>query len=315
VYVFQPPGFIQPGSENFVCFLHKTLYGLRQSPCQWNARLDAHLLALVLVQSHADPSLYVLIDGELLLLLIIYVDDLLITGSHLSKIQWLKKELSSEFQMSLVGPLAVYLGVSFFYEPASILMSHTRYIIKCLDELGLTNYLPAVVPLDPSTKLSLDMDSLLLPDPTYYHIIVGEALHLNNTRPDIVFAVGVVTRFTKAPQEAHLEAAIHIMRYLKDTMHLAILYQQEEEVALLGYTDSDFQGDLDEQRSTSGYLFNIGSGPTSWRSKLQDEIAESSSEAEYRVCVEALKEALWLRNFFEDIGMTLPKPLIIYCDN
>jgi hypothetical protein len=315
VYVFQPPGFIQSGAEDSVCLLHKALYGLRQSPRQWNARLDAYLLALGLVQSHADPSLYILIEGDLLLLLIIYVDDLLITGSHSTKIQWLAQELNSEFQMSLLGPLAVYLGVSFFYEPAGILMSHTRYIIKCLDELGLTNCLPAAVPLDPSAKLSQDMDSPLLPDPTYYRIIVGKALHLNNTRPDIVFAVGVVTRYTKAPREAHLEAAIHIMRYLKGTMHLAILYRRGEEVTPSGYTDSDFQGDLDERRSTSGYLFNIGSGPTSWRSKLQDEIAESSSEAEYRACAEALKEALWLRNFFEDVGMTLTKPLIIYCDN
>jgi transposase InsO family protein len=315
VYIFQPPGFIQPGAEDHICLLNKALYGLRQSPRQWNARLDAYLTALGLNQSHADPSLYTFIEGDLLLILIIYVDDLLIIGSHATKVRWLEAALSSEFKMSLLGPLAVYLGVSFFYEPAGILMSHTRYIQRCLNELGLTDCLPAAVPIDPSVKLSENMDSSFLSDPTYYHIIVGKALHLNNTRPDIVFAVGVVTRFTKAPREAHLEAAIHIMRYLKGTMLLSILYRRGETVIPSGYTNSDFQGDHDARRSTSGYLFNIGSGPTSWRSKLQDEIAESSSEAEYRACAEALKEALWLRNFFEDIGMALTKPLIIYCDN
>jgi hypothetical protein len=315
VYIFQPPGFVQSGAEDHVCLLNKALYGLWQSPRQWNARLDAHLTTLGLVQSHANPSLYIFLEGDLFLILIIYVNDLLITGSHATKIQWLEYELSSEFKMSLLGPLAIYLGVSFFYEPAGILMSHTRYIQKCLDELGLTNCLPATVPFDPSLKLSKNMDSPFLPDPTYYRIIVGKALQFNNTCPDIVFAVGVVTRFTKAPREAHLEAAIHIMRYLKGTMHLAILYRRGEKVTPSRYSDSDFQGDPDQRRSTSGYLFNIGSGPTSWRSKLQDEIAESSSEAEYRAYAEALKEALWLRNFFEDIGMSLTKPLIIYCDN
>jgi hypothetical protein len=168
VYIFQPPGFVQSGVEDHICLLNKALYGLRQSPRQWNARLDAHLTALDLVQSHADPSLYIFLEGDLLLLLIIYVDDLLITGSHATKIRWLEHELSSEFKMSLLGPLAVYLGVSFFYEPIGILMSHIRYIQKCLDEIGLTNCLPAAVPLDPSLKLLENMDSPFLPDPTYY---------------------------------------------------------------------------------------------------------------------------------------------------
>ena len=159
------------------------------------------------------------------------------------------------------------------------------------------------------------MDSPLLSDPTYYRVLVGKVLHLNNTRPDIVFAVGVVTRFTQAPRQAHLEVAIHIMRYLKGTMHLAVLYRRGEEINPSGFTDSDFQGDPEQQKSTSGYVFNIGSAPVSWRSKLQDEIAESNSEAEYRACTDALKEALWLRHFFEDLEMPLTKPLVIYCDN
>ena len=147
-------------------------------------------------------------------------------------------------------------------------MSHTRYIWRYLDELGLTDCLPAAIPMDPFVKLSENMDSPFLSDPTYYRIIVGKALHLNNTHLDIVFIVGVVTRFTKAPREAHLEAAIHIMWYLKGTMHLSILYRRGKKVIPSRYTDSDFQGNHDARHSTSGYLFNIGSEPTSWHSKL-----------------------------------------------
>ena len=259
--------------------------------------------------------MYILIENDLILILIIYVDDLLLTGNHSSKILLLEQQLKSQFQMSSLGLLAVYLGVRFFYEPTRILMSHTHYIQRCLDELGLANCLPAYVPIDPSIHLSQNMDSPLLPDPIYYRVLVRKVLHLNNTRPDIVFAVGVVTRFTQAPRQAHLEAAIHIMRYLKGTMHLAVLYRQGEEINPSGFTDSDFQGDPEQRKSTSGYVFNIGSAPISWRSKLQDEIAESSLEAEYRACADASKEALWLRHFFEDLEMPLTKPLVIYCDN
>ena len=165
-----------------------------------------------------------LIDGALILLLIIYVDDLLLTENHTSKISSLDQQLKSKFQMFALGPLAVYLGVSFFYEPAGIFMTHSCYISRCLEELGLSHYLSATIPLDPSIQLSQNMDSPLLSDPTYYRMLVGKLLYLNNIKPDIVYVVGVVTRFTQAPHEAHLDAAIHIMRYLKGTIDAAILY-------------------------------------------------------------------------------------------
>lgn len=84
---------------------------------------------------------------------------------------------------------------------------------------------------------------------------------------------------------------------------------------LFGYSNSDFHGELDARRSNLGYIFSIGSGPTSWRSKLQVEIAQSSFEIEYYACAEAAKEALRLRNPFDDIGMPLTTPVVMYCDN
>lgn len=208
--------------------------------------------------------MYVYIDHDGIVLLIIYVDDLLLTRSHIAKIKWLAMRLQAEFKMSMLGSLAMYLGVTFHYERAGILMSHSRYIFKCLEDLGLLTCLPAAVPLNPNIKLSLNMDSPFLADPTYYRVVVGKLLHLNNIRPDIVYTVGIFTRFTQALRVAHLKAGIHVFRYLKGTKDLAILYPQREKVVPSGYTDSDFQGDLDD-----GYLFNIGSGPTSWRSKLK----------------------------------------------
>ena len=157
---------------------------------------------------------------------------MLLTSNHSFKILLLEQQLKSQFQMSFLGLLAIYLGVNFFYKPVGILMSHTCYIQRCHDELGFSNCLPASVPIDPSIHLSQNMDSPLLPDPTYYRVLIGKMLHLNNTRSDINYAVGVVTRFTQAPRQAHLKAAIHIMQYLKGTMHLAVLYRLGEEVNL-----------------------------------------------------------------------------------
>ena len=184
--------------------------------------------------------MYLLIDRALILFFIIYVDDLLLKENHTSKITSLERQLKSKFQMFALGLLVVYLGVFFFYKPGGIFMTHSCYISHCMEELGLSHCLPATVPLDPSVQLPQNMDSPLLSDPTYYQVIVGKLLHLNSTRLDIVYAVGVVTRFTQAPHEAHLDAAIHIMPYLKGTINLAILYLRGEKLNPSGYTDSDF---------------------------------------------------------------------------
>ena len=143
--------------------------------------------------------MYVLIEGDLIVLLVIYIDDVLITSSHMTKISTLIDALCSKFKMTMLGRLALYLGVQFLYTSTGVLMSHERYVQKCLHNLGLQECYGVSVPLDPATKLSSGMGAPLV-DPTYYRIIVGKLLHLQTTRLDICFAVGLVSRFMAAPQ-------------------------------------------------------------------------------------------------------------------
>ena len=145
-------------------------------------------------------------------------------------------------------------------------------------------------------------------------ITVGKLLYLTNTRPDIAFVVGLCTRFNSAPQQAHLDGAHQIFRYLKGTVHLALLYRKGEMVVPTGFSDSDYQGDLDERRSTSVYAFSIGSSLTSWRSKLQMEVSMSTCEAEYRALADAASKAAWLRGLLEEVGMPFTNPITIHCD-
>jgi hypothetical protein len=317
VFLQQPPGFVSPGREHLVCCVHRAIYALRQSARAWNETIDAFLISLGLTPCCADPSLYVRLDGDLLILLIIYVDDLMITGNHFLQIDSLCAKLCARFDMSLLGPLSLYLAVDFFYNTIGILFSHRRYIINCLTNMGLSDCHPVPIPLDPRTCLALDMDSPLLSAHliTYYHCGVGKLLHVTNTRPDVGFSVGVVTRFTTRPQEAHLEAMINIFRYLKGTLDSAMHYQRGGEVVPTGYTDSDYLGDLTERKSTSAFVFTIGSAPISWKSQLQDEVAQSSSEAEYRSLAAGALEAMWIRNIFSEIGLPLSRPITMYVDN
>lgn len=223
-------------------------------------------------------------------------------------------ELCRTFDMTVLVQLALYLSIQFLYTAHGISLSHQRYICKCLLELGLVECYGTSLTLDPGTKLSSNMGAPLV-DATYYRIVVGKLLHLQNFRPDIVFAVGLVSRFMTSPQQPHLDAAIQIFSLPQGSSHLSNSLPTGELVQLLGYSDSDYAGDVEVRRSTSSFLFSLGSGPISWSSKRNSEVAQSSSEAEYRALAEAAKEAQWIRYLLNDMGVKLDKPIIISCDN
>ena len=228
VYLHQPPGYVVPTSETLVCHLHRAIYDLCQSLCTWHQKLDMELQALGLLPCPSDPGLYVLYDHDIFLLLIIYIVDLMITGNNSIKIQWLQSQLCTKFAMSLLGPLSLYLGVNFYYNPSGILMSHHRYILGSLDELGLSQCYPTSIPMDPRlfATLSIHISTPLLTSSTitYYQCGVGKLIHVLNTRPDVAFATGVGTCFTSTSCEAHLHAMLQIWPYLRGTPDLALNY-------------------------------------------------------------------------------------------
>jgi hypothetical protein len=139
----------------------------------------------------------------------------------------------------------------------------------------------------------------------------------NRTRPDIEFAVNFLARFCSNPSSEHWNAVKRIFRYLVGTIYLGILYQvRPDEPFLFGYSDSDYAGDLDQRKLTSGYLFILGGGPISWKSRLQHAVTLSSTEAEYTALTEATREVNWLRQLLAELGITSPsiRPILIYED-
>ena len=198
VYIKQPPGFVVESKESWVCEVLQSIYGLRQSSREWNDNLATSLQELGLSPCPSDPNLFTYKDLDGLVLLLVYVDDLLVTGDNLAKIQSVLEALCAKYEMSLLGPLSLYLGVEFFTTSCGILMSHKNYILKCLHDLGLTECKPASIPMDPGLKLLIDMGASLV-DATYYRVVVGKLRHCTNSRFDISFVVRVVSRFLVAP--------------------------------------------------------------------------------------------------------------------
>jgi hypothetical protein len=140
------------------------------------------------------------------------------------------------------------------------------------------------------------------------------------TRPDLTYAVSTVSKYSSNPNKTHWASVKRIFRYLNGTKHLGITYGGTKELNLIGYSDSDWGGDLDTRRSTSGHVFLLGNGATSWYSKLQSSVATSTMQAEYIALYEATRECIWLNLLLKELGRnetttSIPIPIYIKCDN
>ncbi|KAG6436667.1 hypothetical protein SASPL_101569 [Salvia splendens] len=152
-------------------------------------------------------------------------------------------------------------------------------------------------------------------DPTYFKSLVGSLRYLTCTRPDILYGVGLISRYMETPSQSHLNAAKRILRYIKGTLNEGILYPSNQEVKLVGYSDSDWGRDLDERKSTTGYCFYIGDGVFTWSSKKQAIVTLSTCEAEYVAASSTVCHCIWLRNLLTFLGFAQQGPTEIHVDN
>eukprot|EP00253_Pinus_taeda_P003922 PITA_03922 len=165
------------------------------------------------------------------------------------------------------------------------------------------------------SNLVCHLKKSLYVDATLYRQLVGKLLYLTHTRPDLSFAVGLVARFMQKPRESHWKASKRILCYVRGIVQFGIHYSDKASPLLVGFTDSDWAGDLDDRKSTVGYVFTLGSGPITWACKKQSAISLSSAKAEYRGAVEASKEALWLRQILSEFGFPQQHLTTLCCDN
>jgi hypothetical protein len=195
-------------------------------------------------------------EGDGKIILVVYVDDLFITGRAESKITWLKKKLKDEFDMTDLGYVKHYLGREFHRLPHSLFLTQQQYSTKMLQEFGMLESRGEYTPLPAGTILLTNMDSPLV-DPHLYCHIVGKLIFLTTTRPDLAYTVSSVSRYMSQPQETHMAEVKHILRYIKHTIDYSLLYQPSGEQVVHGFTDADWAACPKTRRSTGGFCFTM----------------------------------------------------------
>eukprot|EP00253_Pinus_taeda_P018732 PITA_18732 len=239
----QPEGFAVKGHEHKVCKLVKSLYGLKQAPRVWYEKLTEHLLKLNFKHYDLDDStLFVKKVGKIVVYLVVYIDNLLMTGNNECYIASIKRELRKGFEMTGLGYVHYYLGIEVIQHPKSIFLSQKKYIGDLLNRFGMTECNPLTTPMEQNLKLtSIEGNNLRMQKK--YRQLCRSLNYLTTTRPDISFAIGILSRFMKKPCEGHWSTAKRVLRYLKGTQDFGIKYTQVDDFSLIGYSDLDFDGD------------------------------------------------------------------------
>ncbi|XP_015168858.1 uncharacterized mitochondrial protein AtMg00810-like [Solanum tuberosum] len=288
VYMELPKEFKLEG-ENMVCKLVKSLYGLKQASRQWNAKLTTALYNSGYIQSHLDYSLFTKKRGKRIVIILVYVDDLLITGNDATLIEETKHVLHSNFKIKDLRELKYFLGIEFLRSNQGIVMNQRKYALELISEVGLAGAKTAPTPLECNMKLtSVEFDEgtnnsdALFTDVTQYQRLVGKLLYLTNTRLDIAFAVQSLSQFMQQPKISHWDAALKVIRYIKGEPSKGLLMSADKKFSLTGFCDADWAACPNTRRSVTGFLLKFGDSLISWKSKKQNTVSRSSAEAEYR---------------------------------
>jgi hypothetical protein len=315
IYVEQPQGFVVKGNESKVLRLRKALYGLKQAPRAWYSRIDQYFMDRGFRRSKSEPTLYIKTQGQYDTLIVsLYVDDLIYTGNNITLINGFKEDMMKTFEMTDLGLRNYFLGIEVKQKEQGIFICQKKYTKALLEKFKMNDCKPVATPLVTNEKMQKD-DGSPEADASRYRSLIGSLLYLTATRPDIMYATSLLSRFMQKPSQIHLGAGKRILRYLQGTKEYGMWYKSMNNSKLLGYTDSDWAGSLDDMKSTSGYAFSLGSGFFSWACKKQATVAQSTAEAEYMAAAEATSQSIWLRRILGDMGEQEDEPTIIYCDN
>ncbi|KAK1618045.1 hypothetical protein QYE76_023562 [Lolium multiflorum] len=316
VYMQQPPGFEDPRYPQHVCKLQRALYGLKQSPRAWYARLSDRLLQLGFAPSRADTSLFIYNQRGCQIYMLVYVDDIVIAGSSSSAVDHVVHTLSATFPIKDLGRLEYFLGIEAAYKSQGMILTQHKYALDLLHRANMENCRAVTTPMSSTDKLSRDDGDPLGPDDVFrYRSLVGGLQYLTLTRPDLSFAVNKVCQYLSRPTTVHYEAVKRILRYIKGTLSTGLHIQPSSSTVLDIYTDADWAGCPDDRRSTGGFAIFLGGNLISWSSRKQPTVSRSSTEAEYKALANGTAEATWIQSVLRELGVHQPRPPVLWCDN
>ncbi|XP_062103555.1 uncharacterized mitochondrial protein AtMg00810-like [Humulus lupulus] len=247
-------------------------------------------------------------------MVLIYIDDIIVTGSNSGKLQKFTSRLNDMFALKDLGPLHYFLGIEVHRDETGLYLNQGKYIKELLTRTGMLHLKPCSTPMTADKALS-KTDGELLENPTSYRSIIGGLQYLTHTRLDLSFAVKKLSRYLQAPTTAHWSAAKRILRYLKGTIHSGLHIKYSDQLDITGYSDADWACCPDDRKSVAGYCVYLGDTLVSWSSKKQPVVSRSNTESKYRALANVVAEIVWIQSLLKEFAFSLQRTPISWCDN
>jgi len=313
VYMEQPLGYVDSSHPTHVCRLKKAIYGLKQEPRAWFHRFSHFLLTVGFNSSLADSSLFVYSSAHEIIYLLLYVDDIIITGSNMALIDTFIRKLRHEFSMKDLDTLNYFLGLEVTHSATGIFLSQLKYTRDLLLQVDLLDSKPVGTLMIVSQHLTTDGNPFH--SPTTYRSLVGALQYLTIIRPVITHAVNSISQFMHVPSEHHFQVVKKSLRYVKGTLHFTLKITPSTTFSISAFSDADWACCLDTSRSASGYAIFLGDNVVSWTSKKQFTVSCSSVKSEYKAITLTVVEVKWLLNILQDLHFQLSDKPTLLCDN
>ena len=291
------------------------MYGLKQAPRAWFSRIEEYFAKEGFKKSENEEALFIKRNKQGNILIVsVYVDDLIYTGDDVLLMKEFKLSMEKEFDMSDLGKMRYFLGIEVLQTSQGIHISQTKYAVEVLRRFEMEDCNGVRNPMVAGSKVDMDENGERI-DETFYKQIIGSLMYITTTRPDLQFAVSLLSRYMSRPTKLHLHAVKRVLRYLRDTEDYGIWYKRGGAGELQVFTDSDFAGDVDRRKSTSGYVFLMDNAAVAWLSKKQPIVTLSTTEAEYVAASVCACQAIWFKRILGELGYNVDGSTVIYCDN
>ena len=323
IYMKQPEGFVEPGYEDHVCKLVHTIYGTMQGGNDWFWTLDTTYDKLGYTTSRADPCVRYKKDKGNYTLTNTYTDDVFGASKSGVEARERKEEIGKVWEVKDVGATEFFLGMKVQQDLklGTVRFSQHPYWENVINRFNLGAIVPRNTPLpigiiiDTNMSPKTDSEKKVMDDKPYRSVLGSVMWGQLATRPDLSFAVSLLTRFQANPGIDHWNALMHVIGYIKNTMDYGLTYSREDDLSPIAFVDADYGGCRDTRRSTSGYVFIMAGGAVSWSSKRQATVALSTVEAEYVAMSRCAQQMVWMHSWLDEVEIEHLSPGIIRGDN
>jgi len=308
------PQGLHAEKPNQVCCLKKSLYGLKQASRKWCAKLTGSLLNNGFIQSSSDHSLFMKEVGFSFMALLVYVDDIILAGNNVNHMNEVKHFLNENFRIKDLGQLSFFLGLEVTRSRKGIYINQRKYALHILENPGMLAAKPCYSPMEKNAKILFAQNGSICEEESYCRSI-GRLLYLTNTRPDINYTIQFLSQFMQVPNEHHHKAINRVLKYIKASPARYVFFPCENNLQLKAFSDSDWASCDLTRKSTTGYCIYIGTSLISRKTKKQNTVSRSSSEAEYRALATTVCELQWLTFLLRDPQIDTVTPANLFCDN